>query len=125
MQKYEAYIVLPPEATPDVRKTQLKALEDLIIKFKGKLLQKNEVGRKKLGYKIRKFQDGYVVVLDYQLEPSQQESLRKNLQLQQDVIKYMITKPGETKVSSLEKAPQPPRVLRPSNPATPPKVVVP
>lgn len=91
MKSYEGLFIFPPESTPDVRKNQLKSLDDLITKFKGQILQKNEWGRKPLGYLIRKFQDGHFLVYDFQMDPSQATDFRKALELQEDLIKFMVT----------------------------------
>lgn len=105
MKSYEGLFIFPPDSTPDVRKNQLKNLDDLITRFKGQITQKTEWGRKPLGYAIKKFQEGYCMVYDFQMETSQATDFRKGLQLQEDVIKFMVTlknmkAPIEKKVSS-------------------------
>ena len=91
MKSYEGYFVLPPDATIDMRKNQIKALEEMVKKFQGRVIQKTELGRRFLGYPVRKFKEGYAVVVDFESEPKEQDAFRKALDLHEDVIKYMIT----------------------------------
>ena len=91
MKLYEGLFVFPPEATTDARKTQLKNVEDLIAKLKGKVIQKAEWGKKPLGYAVKKFREGHVVIMDYQMDSLKQTEFRNALQLQDDLVKFMIT----------------------------------
>ena len=97
MKLYEGLFIFPPDSTPDVRKNQFKNLDDLIAKFKGQVQQKAEWGRKPLGYAIDKFQDGHFLIYDYQMDPANAIEFRKGLDLQEELIKYMIiVKPART-----------------------------
>ncbi len=91
MKSYEGVFVFPPESAPEARKTQLKSLEDLISKFGGTIQQKQEWGRRPLGYAIRKFSEGYFVVCDFQMETGKATEFRKGLELQEDLLKFMVT----------------------------------
>lgn len=91
MKVYEGFFVLPPDATADARKNQLAALENSIQKAGGKITQRQELGRRPLGYMIRKFKDGYMICWDFEMDPASQEGFRRTIELQEDIIKYMIT----------------------------------
>ncbi len=91
MKFYEGVFIFPPESAGDTRKAQLKSLDDIIAKFQGSIIQKNEWGKKLLGYPLKKFREGYVVVTDFQMPSSQAVEFRKSLELQEDILKYMVT----------------------------------
>ncbi len=91
MKAYEGVFIFPPDSAPDARKAQLKSLDDLFAKFQAEILQKNEWGKKQLGYHINKFSEGHFLVVDYKMETSKTEEFRKSVELLEDVIKYMIT----------------------------------
>ena len=106
MKSYEGVFIFPPEAASDARKVQLKNLEDLIGKFEGSVQQKTEWGKKPLGYPIKKFREGWVVVADFQMNPAGATEFRKMLELQEDLLKYMITVKQEGKAEK-KSAPRP------------------
>ena len=115
MRSYEGLFIFAPEATTDVRKNQLKNLDDLVAKFKGKVIQKTEWGKKPLGYPVKKFREGYIVVVDYQLDSLKQSEFRNLLLLQEDILKFMITTKASEKKSE-KKPEEPSKTVRPSNP---------
>ena len=97
MKSYEGLFVFPPEATPDGRKTQIQNLEEAIRKYSGTVVQKVEWGKRPLGYPIRKFREGYFILLDFQMESLRATEFRKAIQLQEDFLNFMITVKTERK----------------------------
>ena len=109
MKAYEGVFVFPPDSTPEVRKTQLKNLEDLITRFGGSITERVEIGRKPLGYPVRKHHEGFLWVADYKMEGPRADEFRKALELQEDLIKHMI----------IRKDPVAPKKVAPPKPAAP------
>lgn len=91
MKSYEGVFVFPPESAPEARKSQLKSLDELISKFGGTIQQKQEWGKRPMGYAIKKFSEGYYVICDYQMETSKAPEFRKGLELQDELLKFMVT----------------------------------
>ena len=91
MKAYEGVFIFPPEASPEARKNQEKNLEDVLKKFGGKILQRTEWGRRPLGYPLKKFREGHFLILDFQVESIKMTELRKMLELQEDLLKFMLT----------------------------------
>ena len=91
MKVYEGFFVFAPEATTDARKNQIKMIEDLVAKFKGKVVQKVEWGKRPLGYPVKKFREGYIIIVDFQLESVKEPELSRAIRLQEEVLKFMIT----------------------------------
>ena len=91
MRSYEGMFIFPPESAPESGKKQLKNLEDLISKFQGSIVEKIDGGKKPLGYPVKKFKEGYFILLDFQLDSLKMMELRNALTLQEDLLKFMIT----------------------------------
>lgn len=91
MKLYEGFFIFPPEAGPEARKNQERGLEELIKKFQGNVLQRNEWGKRPLGYPLKKYREGHFLLLDFQIPPLQIADLRKALELQEDLLKFMLT----------------------------------
>ena len=107
MRTYEGFFVFPPEATPETRKSQEKNLEDAIRKFDGTVILKTEVGRKPLGYAIRKFKEAHIFLFDFQLLPAKVGALKKTLRLYEELLYFMITVKREKAVKKPEANPAP------------------
>ena len=109
MKPYEALFIFPPEATPEVRKNQDKNLEELLKKFGGTIVQKTEWGKKLLGYPLKKFREGYFLLLEFQMESLNMTEFRKGLELQEGLLKFMVTvknpKTEKRPVKTAEKIP--------------------
>ena len=116
MTLYEGLFIFPPESTPEMRNKQDKSLEDLIRKFQGNIVEKNEWGKKILGYAVKKFKEGFFVVVDFQLDPVKVNELRHGLTLQEDFLKFMITRKPSHKA---KKSPEKPKAqpVKPVHPA--------
>ena len=91
MKAYEGVFIFPPDASAEAGKEQFKKLDDLFTKFQANVLQKNDWGKKSLGYAIRKFHEAHFLIVDFQLESTKMPEFVKALELQEDILKYMIT----------------------------------
>lgn len=117
MNSYEGVFIFPPDVAPDARKAQFKSLDELFSKAGAEITQKTEWGKKQLGYTIKKFNEGHYLIVDYKMDPAKAEEFRKTVELQDSIIKYMITvrNLAAEKKSAAAKA----KIVRPAAPAAP------
>ena len=114
MKYYEGFFILPPDATTEARKTQVSGAEGLVQKFGGKVIQRQEVGRRFLGYPVKKFKEGYMMTLDFEMDPASQIAFRNALELHEDILKFMITiKTKKQEAAASAAAAKPPVAARP------------
>ena len=87
MKKYDALIIFPPSVTGLDGKN---SFEELIKKNGGNILTRTEMGRRFLGYPVKKSKEGYVVAFDFELSTDKMGELRRSLDLSEDILKYTI-----------------------------------
>jgi ribosomal protein S6 len=93
MKKYEGLFIFPPEVTGESHKDPVAEVTKWIEKFQGKVLVKNDLGKKILGHPLRKHKDGRVLVFEFEMDASHTQEFRKELELQENLLKYMISVP--------------------------------
>ena len=91
MNKYESVIIINPSLEDEAIKNTVKSFEDLINKD-GKVLETNEVGRKKLAYEIKKNKEGYYVVYTFEAKPESIKELERIYRITDEVIKFIVVR---------------------------------
>ena len=91
MNKYESVIIINPSLEDEAIKNTVKSFEDLINKD-GKVLETNEVGRKKLAYEIKKNKEGYYVVYTFEAKPDSIKELERIYRITDEVIKFIVVR---------------------------------
>lgn len=87
MKKYDSLIIFPPATTGLDSKN---SFEELVKKNGGSISNRTEMGKRFLGYPVKKSKEGYVVAFDFELEPAKMVELRRSLDLSEDILKYTI-----------------------------------
>ena len=95
MKKYEGLFIFPPEITGESSKDPAAEVVKWIEKFQGKVIQKTDLGKKTLGHMIRKYKDGRTFVFEFEMDPSRTQDFRKELELQENLLKYMVSVPAK------------------------------
>ena len=91
MNKYESVIIINPSLEDEAIKNTVKSFEDLINK-EGKVLETNEIGRKKLAYEIKKNKEGYYVVYTFEAKPDSIKELERIYRITDEVIKFIVVR---------------------------------
>lgn len=90
MKTYEALVIFPFQTGIEGHESQKNTFEELIKKHDGKVLNRNEIGRRPLGYPIKKSREGYFVSFAFELSPDKVEAFRRSLQLTEEILKFTI-----------------------------------
>ena len=110
MRKYEGIFIFPPEETPETCKEEEKRLEEKITRLGGRILERKDWGRRLLGYPLRKFHEGRILLWDFEMEPQQITEFRKVLGLDEKLLKATVVKTLLRKpVEEPPRRPRPPR----------------
>ena len=88
MNKYETIFIVNPEVAEDGIKALIQKFSD-IINNDGKVLEVQEMGKKKLAYEIKKNKEGYYVVINFEAKPELIKELERIYRITDDVIKFL------------------------------------
>ena len=91
MNKYESVIIINPTVDEEGIKALISRFTDL-INTDGKVEKVDELGKRKLAYEVKKFQEGYYAIFYFEANTSIISELERNYRITDEVIKFMTTK---------------------------------
>lgn len=91
MNKYESIIIISPNVDEEGMKSLISRFTDL-INNDGKIEKVDELGKRKLAYDVKKFEEGYYVVFYFEANTSLISELERNYRITDEVIKFMTVK---------------------------------
>ena len=91
MNKYESIIIINPNVDEEGMKALISRFTDL-INNDGKVEKVDELGKKKLAYEVKKFEEGSYVVFYFEANPDLISELERNYRITDEVIKFMTVK---------------------------------
>ena len=97
MRNYELLSIIKPNIDSEEYDKIVAKIEEAIVTLGGKVSSTEKMGRKKLSYDIKEFRDGYMVVQNFELEPNQVEKFRRQLRLNENVLRIMLLETSEVK----------------------------
>ena len=97
MKKYEGLFIFSPEEGGEAAKEEEKRIDETISRFGGRTLDRQDWGRRLLGYALRKFREGRIVFWSFEMAAPQLADFRKALQLDEKILKTTIVKAPEPK----------------------------
>ena len=94
MNKYESVVIINPNVDDDKLKDLEKTFTDMINKD-GKVEKVEELGKKKLAYKVRKNDEGIYVVFFFEAKPALIAELERNYRITDEIIKFIVIRVDE------------------------------
>jgi small subunit ribosomal protein S6 len=89
MIKYETLFVLRPNLEEEARNAVIEKFTS-IIAAEGEIVKVDEWGNKKLAYEIKKYKEGYYVLVDFKSNVDLPKELERNYKISDDVIRYVV-----------------------------------
>lgn len=89
MRAYELVVLLHPDLEIDVD-APIAKVEKLIAAAKGKITKRDNWGKKRLAYPVKKQQFGIYVYFELELEPTAVRELESQLLITEEVIRFLI-----------------------------------
>lgn len=92
MSNYELLFILNPEFTESELKDVVKDVRDIVEKSRGEAIEEDSWGKRNLAYEIKGFREGYYFVWQVAVPETDVAYLKRNLEVNQDVIRFMLIK---------------------------------
>ncbi len=109
-RQYEAILIYPPVFAGEKLNEAVHAFQDLAGKFGAKVAAHQDMGKRSIGFRIKKNSEGNYVHIDLNMDPAKVSELKKALTLNGDILRYSIfLKPVITRVSTYKKPATPPQ----------------
>lgn len=92
MNKYLLTLVLKADLDDKARKELLDSLLKKALGASGKVAKEDMWGARDLAYPIKKHVKGYYAHFELETDPSLAKDIDKNLKVEEDVLRYLLTK---------------------------------
>jgi len=103
LTNYELMLILPPGLGEEASLKELAEIKNIITADAGEIFHEDVWGIKEFAYTIKKHDEGFYIVLNFKVEGNKINELEKELNLNQKVIRYLISKtPKHYEIKTLE-----------------------
>lgn len=92
MNKYLLTLVLKADLDDKARKELLDSILKKALGASGKVAKEDMWGVRDLAYPIKKHTKGYYAHFELETDPSLAKDIDKNLKVEEDVLRYLLTK---------------------------------
>ncbi len=96
MRLYEVAVIVHPEVDEDGVTALTEKVQGWIASAGGTVDKTERLGKKRLAYEIRKQNDGSYVLIQASMNPSAPIMVERNLRLNEQILRFMITRIDET-----------------------------
>ena len=103
MNQYELLYIVPTRYTDDELNPIKQKVRQIIESENGKIFLEDNLGKKKLAYPIKKIFQGYYLLCHFDLEGSALKKINRDLQLSDEIIRYIVVKFEPKTAVKLEK----------------------
>lgn len=96
MRQYETVFLISPHLSEEETKGLIIQMAEIISKKKGKMISKEEWGKRNLAYPIKKLEEAFYVFFHYEGKPDIPAELERRFKQTDTIIRYLTLK-KETK----------------------------
>ena len=95
MSTYELTLILDGKASPAKKKSLTEKIEKLIKLNKGKILKKDDWGKREFAYPIKKNDTGIYLFFEIELEPEVVNKVSEKIRIDDDILRHLIIRKDE------------------------------
>ncbi|WP_438433628.1 30S ribosomal protein S6 [Gorillibacterium sp. sgz500922] len=90
MRKYEVMYIVRPDAEEQAFQAAVEKFQTIITNGGGEVTKSEVMGKRRLAYEIKKFRDGFYVLVNFTAEPAVVAELERVMKISDEVIRYLI-----------------------------------
>jgi small subunit ribosomal protein S6 len=95
MRNYEIMFILKPNATEEELDKLISQMEAVVTSHKGEIVGVEKIGRKKLAYRILKFEEGFYLLFRLNADGECVKEFERRLRVMDLVIRYITVRVDE------------------------------
>lgn len=92
MRKYEILYIISPNLDETATKELIERYNDVLTSNGAEIEKVEEMGKRRLAYEIKKFREGYYVVIHVNAQPDAIREFDRLIKINEDVIRVLITR---------------------------------
>ncbi|TES87126.1 MAG: 30S ribosomal protein S6, partial [Candidatus Aminicenantes bacterium] len=92
MRQYETVFLISPNLEEEETTKIITQISDIISKEKGKLIQEDRWGKKRLAYPIKKFEEAFYVFFHYEGDSNIPFELEKRFKQTEAILRFLTVK---------------------------------
>ncbi len=90
MHKYELIFILQADLDEATLDAAVENIETLIKNNQGEITQTNRWGKRKLAYPIRKMNEGYYVLVNFDYKPEEVATLKRTIGFNEQILRSSV-----------------------------------
>lgn len=95
MRKYEIMYIVRPDLDEEGRKALIERFNTILTDHGAEIEKVDEMGMRRLAYEIKKYREGYYVVIELNSQPAAVQEFDRLAKINDDIIRFLIIRPGE------------------------------
>ncbi len=86
---YETIFILRPTLNDQEISDSIESYRSLLSREGAEIYQEEDLGKKKLAYTIRHFQNGHYAIFHYRSKPSAVSELERTFKISEDILRFL------------------------------------
>ncbi len=105
MSTYEIVAVIRPDLDEEGLGAAIERIHQRIVEHRGAVTSTDRWGKRKIAYPIKKYRDGYYVLIVFTLDAGQVARLRQTLALHEDLLRFSLASHRAAPIPAAPRAP--------------------
>ena len=94
LREYELVMVVSPEVEDNAVTGTIERVTKFVQSHGGEVLQSDHWGRRRLAYKIKRYNEGNYVRAQLRMPPERTGELESNLRIAEDILRHLLVRKG-------------------------------